>query len=74
MPKQDIQVPFYIQQPVIHHTEENRLFFVQYYPFSWIESENSFGGFSKEGELDMKRLPRKLRNQFKKAHIVFDYE
>jgi predicted RNA-binding Zn-ribbon protein involved in translation (DUF1610 family) len=62
-----------IPMPLLYHDMEKR-FFIQYYPFSWIESENFFEGFNKEGELDVKRLPRRLRNHFKKAQIVFDME
>jgi len=68
------QEKVFVQIPLLYH-DMDKHFLVQYYPFNAVEDNEFLNQFSKEGEWSpelINRIPRKLREPYKRIHIVFD--
>jgi len=65
-----------VPMPLLYH-DMDKPFLVQYYPFNAVEDNEFLNQFSKEGESSpevINSIPRKLREHYKRIHIVFDME
>ena len=64
----------FVPMPLLYHDMEKHLL-VQFYPFDVMEDDEFLKQFSKEGEWGselIEFIPRKLRQPYKRIHIVFD--
>jgi len=70
------QEEVFVPIPLLYH-DMDKPFLVQYYPFNAVEGNEFLNQFSKEGEWSpevISSIPRKLREHYKRIHIVFDME
>jgi hypothetical protein len=66
----------FIPNPLLYHDMEKHLL-VQFYPFEAIEDREFLKQFTREGEYSsalINMVPRKLREPYKRIHLVFDME